>query len=336
MKTTDFAFLLSAYFTTYLSTARNVSPNTIESYRMTFKLLLIYCQETKGLPVHKISLADVSHTLIREYLDWLETIRKNSITTRNQRLAAIHGFVRYIQIEEPAHMLQCQKILLIPYKKHTQPVTHYLTPQMMRHVLSLPDTKSPAGRRDLTVLSLLYDSAARASELCTLRVRDIRLSPPAVVTLTGKGRKTRNVPLMANTISLLHGYLKEQQLDPRQKPDHPLFFNQHHGALTRIGLAYIVHQYTDLAGTASCPMPDAIGPHTFRHTKAMHLYQSGIDLIYIRDILGHADLKTTQMYAQIDTEIKRNALEKVYPELVPHDLPDWNRDNDLLSRLLKL
>jgi len=336
MKTTDFAFQLSKYFNTYLITLRNFSPNTIKSYRLTFKLLMIFCRDIYHVPVHKVSIATLNDELIRDFIQWLLTHRGNTLSTINQRLAAIHAFYRYIQIEIPELMITCQRVLNIPYKKCPKPMIGYLTPQMTSAILAQPDISTLKGRRDLTLLSLLYDSAARVQELCDLRLRDLRLSTLAVVTLTGKGSKTRNVPIMSNTAALLKVYLKDYGLNSNTLPDRPLFFNQRHVKITRTGIGFIVKKYADLARSKSDVIPQKVTPHIFRHTKAMHLYQSGIDLIYIRDFLGHVDIKTTQIYAQIDTELKRSALENVYPELIPNDLPDWNDDSNLISKLLNL
>jgi integrase/recombinase XerD len=336
MKTTDFAFQLTKYFNQHLISSRNISQNTIESYRITFKLLMIYCRDECKISVHKVSFSDLTDGVIRAFLEWLETKRGNGMATINQRLAAIHAFYRYLQTEVPDHMLLCQRILIIPYKKQTKPLIGYLTPKMLSAILAMPNTHLLQGRRDLTLLSLLYDTAARVQELCDLRLRDLRLYNPAIVTLTGKGSKSRNVPIMVNTVSLLKIYIKDWGLDVKATPDHPLFFNQRHFKMTRTGVSFIVQKYADLTRSESDLVPEKVTPHIFRHTKAMHLYQSGIDLIYIRDILGHADIKTTQIYAQIDTELKREALEKVYPELIPNGLPDWNNDSDLMSKLLKL
>ena len=336
MRETDFAYYLTRYFTSHLADGRNVSQNTIKSYRDTFKLLLLYFQNTLNIPIRKIAIKSIDSEIVIAFLEWLENDRKNSISTRNQRLAAIHAFFRYLQIEKPDDLLQYQRILSIPIKKCPRPVAEFLTPEMLKMILDEPDKNSLHGRRDLTVLSILYDTGARVQELCDIRLRDFRLHSPATIRLTGKGGKTRVVPLMKNSVSLLQTYLSDNRLKQMETPDYPLFFNQRYAKMTRGGIAYIIEKYAKQAREKSLMIPEKISPHAFRHTKAMHLYQSGIPLIYIRDILGHVDLATTQVYAKLDTELKRDALEQVYPELTNHDMPDWNDNPNLLDLLLKL
>ena len=336
MRDTDFAYYLTRYFTFYLSGNRDFSENTIKSYRDTFKLLLIYFNDVLKVAANKITLDKIDYDNVVGFLGWLESERKNSASTRNQRLAAIHAFCRYLQIENPDNMSHYQHVLMIPLKKCPQPLTEYLTPEMLKLILQEPDKTTLSGRRDLILLSTLYDTGARVQELCDLKVRNLRLSAPAIVNLTGKGEKTRSVPLMKNTVLLLEQYLRENHLDVASNPDHPLFFNQYRLKMTRGGIAYIINKYVQSAHAKSAMIPEKVTPHVFRHTKAMHLYQSGIPLIYIRDILGHVSLVTTQVYAKIDTELKREALEKAYPEITDTKLPDWNDNNSLMSMLLKL
>lgn len=333
MKPTNFAKYLTDFLSVYLPTQKNVSKNTIRSYRDTFKLLLHYCQDVKGLPVERLTIDDLSSQWITDFLEWLETDRKCSISTRNQRLASIHSFFRYVQAEEPASLFHFQKICAIPIKKTKKTVVDYLTPEAIKLFLEQPDRHTPKGRRDLTLISVLYDSGARVQELIDLRVCDITLHPPAVITLTGKGNKTRRVPIMKNTASLLQSYLLENKLDKSWKNENALFTNSQQHKLTKEGVAYIIAKYVDLARQTSTIVPSKVNPHLFRHSKAMHLLQAGVNLIYIRDFLGHTDLKTTEVYARADTEMKRKAIEKVSIDLIDPDLPDWNTDQALLSWL---
>lgn len=336
MRELDFAYHITNYFTHYLAVGKNVSVNTIKSYRDTFKLLFIFFQGVKKITIQKLSLNHINRETIIEFLDWLETQRNNSISTRNQRLAAIHAFFRYLQIEKPDSLLQCQLILSIPIKKCPKHMAEFLTPELLECVFNEPDKKTLQGRRDLTILSILYDTGARVQELCDLTLRDLRLVDPAIVKLKGKGNKIRTVPLMKNSLELIKIYLSDNKLNPTTMPDHPLFFNNRKAKMTRGGIAYIVGKYIKSAHEKNPSVPEKMSPHGFRHTKAMHLYQSGIPLIYIRDILGHENLATTQIYAKLDTELKREALENVYPELTEHNLPDWNDDASLMGFLLNL
>ena len=185
------------------------------------------------------------------------------------------------------------------------------------------------------MLATLYDTAARVQELADLAVRDIRLERPAIAALTGKGNKTRHVPLGDNTVALLSAYLAEHRLDTPGHDDHPVFFNQHRTKLSRGGIAWITHKYQATAGDASLAGAD-ISPHTLRHSKTMHIYEAGVPLPYIRDILGHVDLSTTEIYARASSEAKRKALEAAYTDIVTDDLPEWNQDPGLLDWLTNL
>lgn len=336
MKPTDFAKHLTEFLAVYLPSQRNVSKNTIRSYRDAFKLLIKYYQEIKGIAVERITLNDFSSEWLIDFLKWLETDRKCSISTRNQRLAAIHSFFRYLQAEEPAGIFHFQKIMNIPIKKAKKTIIEHLTPEAIQLLLEQPNKHTRKGRRDLTLISVLYDCGARVQELIDIKVCDVILEDPPVITLTGKGNKIRKVPVMKNTASLLHNYIVENELDKLWKNDYPLFTNNQHHKLTKEGIAYIVSKYAASARKISTLMPSKVKVHMLRHSKAMHLLQAGVNLIYIRDFLGHVDLKTTEIYARADTETKRKAIENVYPDLIDSTLPDWSKDQTLLSWLSKL
>ena len=325
--------------------------------------------------------------------------------TRNQRLAAISSFSTWMQTEDPARMACWQDILAIPAKKQARPALSHLTAGQARRLLAQPDRSTRQGRRDATLLATLYDTGARVQELADLAVRDIRLQNPAMASLTGKGHKTRHVPLAGNTITLLAAYLAEHRLDEPGHDDHPVFYGQHQARLSRGGIAWIIRKYQaqihdpQLAGPASArtscviarlsvlgfrpearlnpgvaasclmsirysvryvlqgryqglPLFDAAFdltwltclssenwhlPGTLRSpvqiSTEMHLYEAGVPLPYIRDILGHVDLSTTEIYARASTEAKRKALEAAYPGIVTSDLPEWNQDPGLLEWL---
>ena len=332
MKPTDFATHLTTFLSEYLLTQKNASRNTIASYRDTFKLLLRYCQEQKNIHVENLTMDMLTHKFLVDFLEWLEESRKCSISTRNQRLAAIHSFFRFAQYEEPCGILHFQKVIAIPVKKTQKTVVPHLTPDSMQLLLSQPNKSTTKGRRDLTLLSTLYDSGCRVQELADLRVRDIILDNPEVLIITGKGDKVRRVPLMKNTLTLLQHYIWENSLDNPWKSDYPLFMNKQHNKLTKEGIAYIISQYVGSARKISTIIPERVTPHMFRHSKAMHLLQAGVNLIYIRDFLGHEDIKTTEVYAKCDTELKRQAIENAYPDLVDCNLPDWNKETAFLDR----
>ena len=232
-----------------------------------------------------------------------------------------------------------QGILDIPDKKTAKAVVPYLNEEQMQALLSIPDASTRVGFRDQVLLSLLYDTGARVQELADLKVKDIRIASPSVVTLHGKGNKTRQVPIMTNTRKLVKAYLEHYRYDPGiSKGDNQLFTNQKKGELSRWGISYIINKYVELAkekGLLDIDFP--VTPHVFRHSKAVHMVRAGINLIYIRDFLGHVDCSTTEIYARIDTELKRKAIEKACKDILPkQEYKDWTADTDLMAFLESL
>lgn len=332
MKKTDFTKALTSYFSTYLPETCGVSPNTCNSYRDAFKLLLLYFQEEKGVPANSIELRMLNRNLVSDFLDWLEGQRKVSVTTRNQRLAAMKAFAHYVQYRNPEYLEHCTDIIAMRPKKHEKPVIPFLTEEELKALLAQPDPSTRHGLRDLTLLSLLYDSGARVQEITDLKLKDIRLTNPAMVTLTGKGRKARQVPLMKETCKLLDAYIRNFNLNSEPLTS-PLFFNQKGQALSRYGITYILKKYVSQAELNS--VTRKISPHVLRHTKAMHLLRAGVNMIYIRDFLGHVDISTTEVYARIDAEMKRKVFEEKVPNFTPNTTMPWEEDEDLLQWLIQ-
>jgi integrase/recombinase XerD len=332
---TDFAVCLRRFLTGHLAGMRGYSPNTISSYRDAFKLLICYFRDERCIPPEKLTLDLIDAAAVTAFIGWLQASRHNSPSTRNQRLAAIDSFFSWMQTQDPARMACCQDILQIPATKHDQPAIAHLSVQQTRQLLALPNRLTRNGRRDATLLATLYDTAARVQELADLTVRDIRLDDPAIVALTGKGRKTRHVPIDQNTTVLLAAYLDERQLDRPGRGDHPVFYNQHRAKLSRGGITWILRKYQAQAADPALQTA-RLSPHILRHSRAMHLYDADVPLPYIRDILGHVDLSTTEIYARASTEAKRKALEGVYADIVTTDLPEWNQDPELLNWLASL
>jgi integrase/recombinase XerD len=336
MKPTDFSIHVTSFLTHYLAAQRNLSPNTIKAYRDVFTLLLRFCRDVQGVAPEKLRLEQVDVLLVEAFLDHLESERKSSPPTRNHRLATLHAFFRYVQAEEPAHMLQCQKILAIPLRRHARSTVAYVSKEELAEILAQPDLRTSDGRRDAVLLSVLYDTGARVQELNDLSVGDLRLDPPAQLRLLGKGRKMRAVPLMDNTVHLLRDHLQENHLDRPEQFDKPLFQNARGQRLSRSGIRYILKKYLVKARSKLPTLNRTVSPHTLRHAKGMHLLQSGISLDMIRDFLGHVDVKTTQIYARANLEMKRNALEKISDPSPVRTIPSWQRNKDLLDWLRSL
>lgn len=330
MKKTDFTKALTEYFSTYLPTTCGVSPNTTNSYRDAFKLLLLFFQEEKGISANYIELRYLNMELVSEFLDWLETSRHIAVTTRNQRLAAIKAFAHFVQYRFPENMENCVDIINLRPKKHEKPLIPFLTEDDLSVLLAQPDASTRQGLRDLALLALLYDSGARVQELVDLKLKDIRLTHPAMVVLTGKGRKSRQVPLMKDTCKLMDRYIRAFH-PGSQSQLIPLFYNAEKQALSRYGVTYILKKYA--AKASPVLEPQKISPHVLRHTKAMHLLRAGVNMIYIRDFLGHADISTTEVYARIDAEMKRKVFEEKVPNYTPNTTMPWEEDENLLQWL---
>ncbi len=339
MKTPDLPYFISRFFNSYLSGQKNVSQNTIISYATTFKQFFLFCEETKHLKVEWLTLELINENLVADFLDWLEKTRNVSLTTRNQRLVALHSFFQYVQKNSPVHMELSAKILNIPYKKAPRTVVSYLCETDMRTLLAQPSGNTREGFRDMVLLSVLYDTGARVQELVDIQVKHVRLEKPAVVTLHGKGNKTRQVPIMPSTVNLLKSYLVSYKVNPGiARGDTPLFVNQRGEALSRWGVSHIIDKYVRKAqANGELCVGFSITPHIFRHSKAMHMLHAGINLFYIRDILGHVDVSTTEIYARADTEMKRKAIQASCEDILPNEnFQDWNESSDIMSFLNSL
>ena len=335
MKQSDnFSYYLTRFLTEYLPGQRNLSTNTIQSYRDTFVKLIVFCQDGKNMPPEKIKLSFLNRKVIEEFLDNLENEQNCSISTRNQRLAAIKSFFKYIQIEEPQQLFLCQNILGIICKKKEKPVITYLTVEEAHALLRCPDTTTHKGRRDLALLSLLYDTGARVQEMCDAKVGDLRLNSPPVIRLYGKGRKGREIPLSKNCAEIVKRYITDNCLDQTGYKERPLFFNNRHEKLTRSGISYILKKYMEqIEEKQGMTAGKKITPHCLRHSKAMHLVEAGVNLIYIRDFLGHESVETTQIYAKANPEAVRKAVAKVNESEKSIAMSDWREEPDIMAML---
>lgn len=339
MKPTDFSKYVTDFFLKYLSHERGASNNTISSYRDTFILLFQFMEEKKHLKLKKLGLTDITRQVIIEFLDWLQESRKNSTSTRNQRLAVIRSFFCYIQYDNPEHISQCHGIMSIKLKNTPQKVINYLSTEGLKLLLEQPDTTTRKGRRDLALLSLMYDTGARVQEIIDLTANSCRLNKPYSVKIIGKGNKARIVPLMEAQVNILKGYMSENKLSEPFAGEYPLFCNTQKKKFTRAGITNIFLKYVKMARNANPELvPQKLSCHSLRHSKAMHLLQAGVNLIYIRDILGHVSVQTTEIYAKADAKLKREALEKAYVEVQPVNAPTaiWMENQDLKEWLNNL
>jgi site-specific recombinase XerD len=330
---TDFAKYLTKFFMEYLVGERGASSHTIRSYRDTFSLVLIYMDKIRHIAADRLTLNHFYRESVLDFLDWLQKERKCANSTRNQRLGALHSFFKYMQYEDVKHLEQWQNILSIKVKKYEKRSSiNYLTVEGIKFLLEQIPVTSREGRRNLALLALLYDSGARVHELIELSPSSMNLNKPYCVTLLGKGNKKRIVPLQNEQVKLLVSYMKENHLDRPAYNQRPLFANNRGEKLTNSGVTYILNLYANSARVLNPDLiPGKISPHTLRHSKAMHLLQSGVNLVYIRDILGHVSIQTTEIYARADSKQKREALESAYTNVIPAQANEgiWEKDSKL-------
>lgn len=339
VKQTEFARTLARYLTEHLPYHRNVSPNTIKSYSTAFRQLLSHIDEVYAIPPERLEFADITAERIKGFLRWLETERSVGAATRNQRLAAIRSFFHHVAGDMPQTLPETQKILGIPQKKQARPMIDTIGKDALAALLNEPDPSGARGRRDIVIMSLLYDTAARVQEMIDLKVRDIRIAEPATVLLTGKGGKSRCVPIMSRTAALADAYLSEHGYhDSSARGDEHLFHSPNRGSFSRPGITGILSRHLKGARAAhpEIVFPASIHPHMLRHAKALNMLQAGINIIYIRDFLGHAHVTTTEHYLRVDTELKRAVLEEAFPHDATVSVPDWMADGDLMKWLSDL
>jgi integrase/recombinase XerD len=302
--------VLQRFFLERLVRQRNVSPATIAAYRDTFRLLLRFAERRLKRAAAVLRLEDLDAPLILAFLDHLEHERGNSVRSRNARLAAVRSFARYVSGEEPTVLPVLQRILAIPSKRHHRPVLGFLSREEVQAILDAPDASTWSGQRDRALFLILYNTGARISEALGLRVADVPADGTPRVTLRGKGRKERTVPLWPRTRRLLTNWIRTRG----GAATDPLFLNHRHVRLSRSGAAHRLALARDRAvSTCASLRGRHVSPHTFRHTTAMHLLHSGTDSAVIALWLGHESSATTHGYLEADLAMKERALARVDP-----------------------
>ncbi|MEW7984641.1 MAG: tyrosine-type recombinase/integrase [Candidatus Thiodiazotropha endolucinida] len=326
--TTDLARLLQAFFCQYLTQQRRVSHQTVRGYRDTFRLLLHLAEQKLGKRATDLRLADIDAPLVLAFLENLETKRHNCIRSRNTRLAAIRSFMNYAAVQEPAALPGIQQVLAIPMKRFDRPVVGFLTQDEMQAILEAPDTHTWSGQRDRAILSTLYNSGARVSEIIAVRRIDIESEQCQAIHLHGKGRKERVVPLWTDTSKLLRAWVSRIDADPQQ----PLFPNRFGQMLSRSGVESRLRRAAIVAAN-KCPSlrNKSVSPHVIRHTTAMHLLQAGVDLTVIALWLGHESIVTTHQYLDADLQMKEQTLAILQPPGI--DTSRYKPSTDVLSFL---
>jgi integrase/recombinase XerD len=342
MRTTNFPLLgaiLTSFFNDHLKLQKGLRPNSVRSYADAMRLFLQFASRSAGKRITHLTLDELDADAVSAFLNSLEESRGNAAQSRNQRLAALRTFFEYVAHRFPERLGQAQKVATIPRKRARLPETLYLERDEVNGALGAVPTGRRQSLRDRTLLMFLYNTGARVQEAADLRVTDIQFEPSLLVRLHGKGDKWRSCPIWEETASLLRRLLVEQQ---RAFMANQLVFTGPNGAaLTRFGIYKIVRRHTaQLIKTGADGKPRHISPHVWRHSTAVHLLESGVEVNVIRAWLGHASLETTNRYAEITIRTKQAALEKCVPpatgdQRMPRKAP-WQSDSDLLKWLQSL
>lgn len=334
MPNIDLGMSIRGFFEQNMVAQRGLSGNTVLSYRDTFKLFLEFTAKHRRRACTELALEDLTADTVRRFLEHLEKGRHNTVPTRNLRLAAIHAFFHYLAATDPRHLTQAQSVLAVPFKRCDHRVPEYLERDEVQTLFAKIDGRTLLGRRDDALLRLLYNTGMRAQELVDLDVNHLRFTRPSYVRIRGKGRRERTCPLWKETVDAVKRYLEARSVNLTDAV--PLCLNTSGERLTRFGLRYIIAHRVAEAGKA-CPslLTRRVTPHTWRHTTALHLLQSNVDLSMIRSWLGHASIETTNTYVEIDLEMKRKTLqstEKLIPKQGKHRR-SWQKSPDILSWL---
>jgi integrase/recombinase XerD len=314
---------------------RNLARNTQQSYRDTLRLLLPFTARGSRKPIDQLEVEDLSVARVRTFLQELEEQRGCGIATRNQRLAAIHSLAHFIGLHSPEHVRWCGEIRAIPVKRALRPLVTYLEKNEMDALLAAPNVTTPQGRRDHALMLFLYNTGARADEAAHVLIGDLQIGlvpgrDPSSVLIRGKGNKLRRCPLWIRTVDELTPLVSGRAADKR------VFLNRRGQPLTRFGVHALVKRYaTHVAAAMPSLTSKRVSPHTIRHTTATHLLRSGVDINTIRAWLGHVSLNTTNIYAEVDLEMKARALAtcEVLGEASPKP---WHKDAGLMEFLRTL
>jgi site-specific recombinase XerD len=328
-------YWLRRFLSEYLVTVRNMSKNTIKSYRDTFKLLLPFAAKPCKKATDDLLLTDISMSCVVSFLNMLEKERKCTIRTRNQRLAAIHAFAKYVSIHSPDHLEWCASVNTIPIKKASRRMITYLEKEEMDALLAAPNPNTEQGYRDYAMLLFMYNAGTRADETANMRIGDLQLprgkKGTGLVTITGKGQKTRMCPLWAKTCRVL------RNLIGTRGESEFLFTNRFGNPITRYGIYEMVTKYGKAIESQYPAVKEKrLSPHTIRHTTASHLLQAGVDINTIRAWLGHVSIETTNQYAEINMKMKIEAIEKCNIVNVKIPKRHWRDDKGLMDFLISI
>lgn len=343
MKIYDEAFFktIRDFLTVYLPKHKRYSKNTISSYRFALNLYIDYLTAVKGQKLMHLSFGDLNRENVIGFLNWLQDTRKCSTATRNQRLMALHSFIKYAGLSDSIYLALQSEVSRVPIQKAPTKIVEYLQAGALKALLEQPDRKTLLGIRNSFFMILMYDTAARCQELLDLRIKDFILDfKSPYVYLTGKGDKIRSVPLMDKTVEHYHFYMSRFHSENSLSESDYLFYTTTQGQRHQMSpdnVASFMKRYGESAKAECAEIPERVHPHQLRHTRAIDLYRGGVPLALLSEFLGHANLHTTQIYAYADTEMKRAAIRKAIPTSeLTRDPPKWREDDDLIRQLYGL
>jgi len=324
----NFSYYVEQFFSVYLPKTRNLSHNTIYSYRDTIVSLINFFKKNENMLSNDISLSNLTLENVEKYIIWLKDKEKLKDSSINVRIAAIMTFIKFLQNKELNYFNEFNRILSIENKKVPKNNITYLSVDDIKKIMNTPNTKNKQEFRELVILMFIYETGCRVQELCDLKFESLNLKDTSTVTLLGKGNKSRIVPINKELKRLLENYIEMYRINNCSY----LFKNKYGNKITRQGIQYIFDKYSKIImNKENYTFPCNLTPHVFRHSKAMHLLESGVNLIYIRDFLGHESITTTEIYAKTNSEIKRKELEKnrqnynldTYSDEQKQQLEDW-------------
>ena len=330
------------FLTVYLPKQRCLSENTIKSYKFTLNLFTDYLEAEKSTPFSKLTCEHFNYQTVTDFLDWVQAARKCGTSTRNQRFMALKSFAKYAGKADISQGFVQMEMEKVPLQKSEQKIVRFLTESALQTLLAQPDLKRKSDKRNRFFMILMYDTAARCQELLDLRLKDFELAAKEpYVYLHGKGDKVRTVPLMPKTVQHYIAYLNEFHPPESRNNKDRLFYTTLHGNRCKMSAdnaEYFIKRYGEQARLACSSVPERVFPHMLRHSRAIHLYRGGMPLALLSEYLGHANISTTQVYAYADTEMKRRAIEKIYPPEQGEnaEAPMWEGDEKMLRKLYGL
>lgn len=338
----NFFQTIRQYLTVYLPTQKCCSKNTVKAYREVLNMFIDYLLNEKSIKLKELSFDIIEPNIVLEFLDWLQTTKNISASTRNHRLTVLRAFFKYSSAMDCSQIDTHLKLSVLPMQKQPSKIVEYLSENAFKTLLLQADLKKISGYRNMVMITLMYDLGARCGEILNLKVKDLNLDAKhPTVLLNGKGNKSRLIPIMNQTTQHCKQYLDKFHENPNRNPDDYLFYTISHGekhSMSPDNVASFLKKYGESAKLICDEVPDRVHPHQIRHTRAIHLYRDGMPLALLSEFLGHSNPETTKIYAYSDSEMKREAIQKadaVRNAVVSTDF-NWNDDEETFKKLCGL